>query len=87
MPQSKETRLMMKTEKEIRDAMEACSKVKDFAMSKGPCPFCPISMTGDCFHCTHIPAMEWVLREDTISKESLDILAADDYEEYGEGGG
>jgi len=53
----------MRTEKEIRDALEACNKVATWDISNGPCPFNSEGEEGCCAECSMPGSLRWVLND------------------------
>lgn len=51
----------MKSEKELLEYLEKCDKVRDFGMSKGPCPFDGDGELGCCAECSTPATLDWVL--------------------------
>ena len=76
----------MKTEKQIKDFLESCGKVRDFGLSSGPCPANtreedpddPDSRRGCCAECSMPSALEWVLdeREDGSANGQIRLIEA-----------
>lgn len=51
----------MRTEKEIREKMDACNAVAGFGVSNGPCPFNEDGSKGCCAECSTLSTLYWVL--------------------------
>jgi hypothetical protein len=58
----------MKTEKELKNFLRKCDKVRNFGMSNGPCPFIECSdeeleenKLGCCAECSTPATIAWVL--------------------------
>jgi len=51
----------MKTEKQIKDFLKRCDKVRDFGMSKGKCPAEKGNKKGCCAECSTPSTLLWVL--------------------------
>ena len=66
----------MRTEKEIRNILDKCSKVADFGMSKGPCPCNSDGERGCCAECSFPSALTWVLGEDNKGSDNGQNLLA-----------
>jgi len=54
----------MKTEKQIKDFLARCNKVRSFSMSKGRCPAENGRRKGCCAECSMPSTLQWVLGED-----------------------
>jgi len=65
----------MKTEKEIREAIEACYEVASFGVSNGPCPFDEGGAEGCCAECSTISSLQWVLNDSARpNKNGQDLM-------------
>lgn len=65
----------MKTEQEIKLLLKECEAVRDWGMSKGPCPVDEDGQRGCCAECSMPSALYWVLGEgDNPSHNSQDVL-------------
>ena len=65
----------MKTEKQIRDFLARCDKVRDFGMSKGSCPAEEGRHKGCCAECSVPSTMLWVLGKDVKASSNMqDVL-------------
>jgi len=60
----------MRTEEEIRKALEECDKVSGYAMSDGPCPRNTNGRKGCCAECSFPSAIAWVLGEEKKGSEN-----------------
>jgi hypothetical protein len=52
----------VRTEAEIRAALETCERVRTPSMSEGPCPLSPVNDPGVCHHCNSPAALAWALQ-------------------------
>jgi len=67
----------MKTEKQIRDFLARCDKVRDFGMSKGSCPAEEGRRKGCCAECSMPSTLMWVLDKDVKGSANMqDVLIA-----------
>jgi len=67
----------MKTEKQIKDFLARCNKVRDFGMSKGKCPAEKGRRKGCCAECSMPSTLVWVLGKDVKASANMqDILIA-----------
>uniref|UniRef100_A0A6M3K8Q7 Uncharacterized protein n=1 Tax=viral metagenome TaxID=1070528 RepID=A0A6M3K8Q7_9ZZZZ len=65
----------MKTEKQIRDFLTRCDKIRDFGMSKGICPAEKGRHKGCCAECSLPSTLLWVLGKDVkASANAQDVL-------------
>ena len=63
----------MRSEEEIREAMEQCAAVNGWGMSEGPCPFESDGERGCCAECSTMSTLQWVLgNSDSPNKNGQD---------------
>ena len=69
----------MKTEKQIKDFLARCNKVRDYGMSKGRCPAEGGRRIGCCAECSMPSALQWVLGKDVNPAANMQHQLAADF--------
>jgi len=73
----------MKTEKQIKDFLKRCDKVRDFGMSKGKCPAEKGNKKGCCAECSMPSTLLWVLGADVTGSDNMQNVLIDSFIERG----